>query len=163
VCVKYRKRLQQGRNRGIQGSRSRTCHNQGDRNRKGMRLEKSLSVVLSPPCQDKIHAVSLLMTCHRSDFCRSKNPEGKPSSWLNAFEKWQGGYHGYQLLVVMTGKAASLTTSTWNNIKTRWRSSQYRPANPTPGAQSPARIRRSRTFGGAPGGGRLLPVLDHIQ
>ena len=30
------------------------------------------------------------MTCRRSDFCRSKNPEGKPSSWLNAFEKWQG-------------------------------------------------------------------------
>jgi len=104
------------------------------------------------------------MACRRSDFCRSKNPEGMPSSWLNAFEKWHGGYHGYQLLVVMTGKAASLTTSTWNNIKTQFCALVVSPSHTDTGRAVPAaESRRSRTFGDAPGGGRLLPVLYHIQ
>ena len=47
--------------RGIQGSRSRTCHTRGDKNRKGMSLQKSISVVLSPPCHKQIYERWLIM------------------------------------------------------------------------------------------------------
>jgi hypothetical protein len=43
------------------GKRSRTCHTRGDKNRKGMSLQKSISVVLSPPCHKQINERWLIM------------------------------------------------------------------------------------------------------